>query len=201
MLSRKYRTTAVEQVTMTMPGIKLAYFYCSIANAESLDETAILGSLLAQLYQSPEMIMQKLDSSYRANGGQPKGLMPVRRLDVERLIELIVERIRDIENAYLFIDGLNECIDPELVLESLRNIVQSCPNNAVHLFVSSIDEKGIGPCMEEFLDLRAAALQDNHHDISLLIQASLETNPRLRRYNSVLQSEIKEALTHRAHGM
>ncbi len=184
-----------------MPGAKLAYFYCSTANAESLEETAILGSLLAQLYQSPEMIMQKLDSAYRANGGQPKGSTPVRRLDADRLIQLIVERIRDVESAYLFIDGINECVDPEIVLQSLRNIIQSCPNNAVHLFISSIDEKGIGPCMEKFSDIRAAALRYNHHDISLLIQASLETNPRLRRYNSLLKSEIQEALTHGAHGM
>jgi len=184
-----------------MPGAKLAYFYCSIANAESLDETALLGSLLAQLYQSSEIIMQKLDSSYRANGGQPKGSTPVRRLDAKRLIELIIERIRDSENVYLFIDGINECVDPEIVLQSIQNITRSCPDNAVHLFISSIDEKGIGPYMETFPDLRAAALRYNHHDISLLIQASLKTNPRLRRYNSLLKSEIQEALTHGAHGM
>jgi len=184
-----------------MPGAKLAYFYCSIANAESLEETAILGSLLAQLYQSPEMIMQKLDSSYRASGGQPKGSTPVRPLDAKRLIELIIERIRDIESAYLFIDGINECVDPETVLQLLQNITRSCPDNAIHLFISSIDEKGVGPCMETFPDLRAAALRYNHHDISLLIQASLERNPRLRRYNNLLKSEIKEALTHGAHGM
>lgn len=145
--------------------------------------------------------MQKLDSPYRDSGGQPKGSTPVRRLDTKRLIELIIERIRDIESTYLFIDGINECDDPEIVLQSLRNIIQSCPNSAVHLFVSSIDEKGIGPCMEKFSDLRAAAQRYNHHDVSLLIQASLQKNPRLRRYNSLLKSEIQEALTHGAHGM
>lgn len=184
-----------------MPGAKLAYFYCSVANAESLEQTAILGSLLAQLYRSPEMIMQKLDSPYRASGGQPKGSTPVRRLNPERLIELIIERIRDIEATYLFLDGINECDDPEVMLQSLRDIIQSCPNSAVHLFVSSIDEKGVGRCMENFSDLRAAAQRYNQVDISLLIQASLETNPRLRRYNNLLKSEIQEALTHGAHGM
>jgi len=184
-----------------MPGANLAYFYCSIANAESLEESAILGSVLAQLYQSSEMIMQNLAPLYRASGGQPKGSTPVQRLNAKRLIELITDRIRDVGSVYLFIDGINECVDPEIVLRSLQTISRSCTDNSVHLFISCIDEKGIGSFMETFSELRAAAMRYNHHDISLLIQASLETNLRLRRHNSLLKSEIQEALTHGAHGM
>ena len=185
------------------PTADLAYFYCSFTTSESLEEITVLGSLLSQLYQSAEKTIAALEPLYRGSGGQIKGSAQPRRLDAKQLAELIADHLSDAQNVYIFIDGVNECTDPESILTSLRNIIQSCENNAIHILISSIDEKGIGPCMEAFPDLKAVKLRQSHltTDIGLLIQASLESNPRLRRYSTQLKSDIQWALTHGAHGM
>ena len=190
-------------VRKDMPKADLAYFYCSFTTSESLEETTILGSILSQLYESAETSIATLELLYRTNGGQLKGPAQARRLDAKQLVELIIKHVRDAHGVFIFIDGINECTDPESILLSLQDIVRSCENNAVHILVSSIDEKGIGPCMEAFTDLITVNIRQSHltSDIGLLIQASLESNPRLRRYSAQLKADIQWALTHGAHGM
>ena len=190
-------------VRKDMPKADLAYFYCSFTTNESLEETTILGSILSQLYESAEMSIATLEPMYRTNGGQLKGPAQARRPEAKQLVELIIKHVRDAHDVFIFIDGINECNDPESILLSLQDIIRSCENNAVHVLVSSIDEKGIGPCMETFPDLITVNIRQSHltSDIGLLIQASLESNPRLRRYSAQLRADIQWALTHGAHGM
>lgn len=186
-------------------GVKVdfGYFYCSFASTESLEDTTILGSILLQLYQSSEVSLKGLEPLYRASGGQVKGSTQPNRIDAGRLVELIVKHVSKAQEVFLFIDGINECGDPESVLSSLRRIIESCSKVVIHLFLSSIDEKGIGSCLQAFPDVRVVILRQSqlHDDIGLLVKASLESNPRLRRYKEDLKSDIQWALTKGAHGM
>ncbi|KAL8830923.1 MAG: hypothetical protein Q9191_001158 [Dirinaria sp. TL-2023a] len=198
-------TAAVDAVSTGVPNACMAYFYCSFTASESLQETIILGSLLSQLYQSAEKtnIIAALEPLYTANGGQTKDSAQAWRLDAKQLAELIIDYLRDAKDVYIFIDGINECTDPESILLSLRNIIRSCEDLAIHAFLSSIDEKDIGPCVDAFPDLTTLKLRPGHlaDDIGLLIQTSLDSNPRLRRHSTQLKSDIQWALVHGAHGM
>ena len=197
------RTTAIDAVRSAKPKADIAYFYCSFINTESLEESVILGSLLSQLHQFTETSIEKLEPLYKASGGQIKSPSQPNRLDSKRLIEPIAEQICDAQDVYLFIDGINECEDPELVVSSLGKIIKLCPEVPIHIFISSIDEKGIGIYLEAFPDLRVIRVRQGllHEDIGLLIRSSLESNQRLRRYGKDLKSEIEWALTQGAHGM
>lgn len=181
----------------------MAYFYCSFTTSESLEETIVLGSLLSQLYRSAEKSVAALEPLYKASGGKIKGFAQARPPDAKQLAEMLIDHLCEAQDVYILIDGINECTDPDSILLSLQSIVQSCENLAIHVFVSSIDEKGIGACMETFPDLTTFKLRPSHldTDIGLLIQASLDSNPRLRRHSSQLKLDIQWALVDGAHGM
>lgn len=185
---------------LSMEGAKdcTAYFYCSFTDNESLDVTNILGSILAQLGGSTDMyekIKFKYDQESAKSFGKPQ------RMDADQIVPLIIERIRDRGHAFIFLDGVNECGDPEKVLTPLTTIANSCRN--VYMFISSINEKGIEDFLQQMPQLIIDTLHpwDIRNDIHMLVQANLETHPRLRQHTPRLKNEITLALTHGAQGM
>ena len=185
------------------PTTHLVYFYCSFANTESLEESAILGSLLIQLYQNPQLVVANLEPIYRTKKTQIGGSAQPKRLSNKDLLNLITEYIGQLKEVHILIDGINESVDLESILKSLEQIIHSCTDTVVHLFISSIDEKGIASILESFPDLRIEALRHHHlrSDIGLLVQQSLDTSSRLRRYDSELKLQIQLTLTEGALGM
>ena len=185
------------------PTIDLVYYYCSFANTQSLEESTILGSLLIQLFQNPQLAVTSLEPIYRTSESQIRGSAQPKQLSTKDLLNLITARISQLEEVYMLIDGINESVDPESILESLKQIIHSCASTVVHLFISSIDEKGIAPFLDSFPNLRAEALRhdDLRSDFGILVQESLDPNSRLRRYDSDLIAEIQWRLTQGALGM
>ena len=195
------RTTAIDAVRVEVPEAHLASFYCSFTERESLEESTILGSFLSQLYRSLELNIKKIEPLYQAS--QPESTSQVRRLDTQQLLDLLLESIGDHRTIYIFIDGIKECTNPESILISLGKLIQSCSNTSIHLFISSINEKGIEPCIEKLPELRVESLRERNlrEDIHLLVKATLESNARLRTHNAQLKADIEQALTRGAHGM
>lgn len=122
-------------------------------------------------------------------------------MDTDQTVTLIVERIKQLGHAFLFLDAVNECGNPDEILTPLKTILNLCDN--VHMFISSINEKGIADCMQQMPRLTIETLYSWYmtNDISMLVQANLETHPRLRYHTPQLKKEITLALTHGAQGM
>lgn len=183
-----------------MEGVKdsTAYFYCSFTDNKSLDVINILGSILAQLCGSNDMY-EKIKSRYDQEAVKSFG--KTQNMDADQIINLIIERIRDRGSAFIFLDAVNECSDPNEVLIPLKIIANSCNN--VHMFMSSINEKGIEECLQQMprLVIETLHLLDLTDDIDMLVQANLETHPRLRQHTPQLKKEIALALTDGAQGM
>lgn len=175
-----------------------AYFYCSFSDNESLDMVNILGSILAQLCGSPdkyEKIKSKFDRESKKSFGK------LEKMDADQSVPLIIERIREQGKTFVFVDAVNECSNPEEVLNPLKTIANSCDN--VHMFFSSINEKGIEDFLQQMPRLMIRALEPWHmmDDIHMLVQANLETHPRLRHHTPQLKNEITQALSCGAQGM
>lgn len=175
-----------------------AYFYCSFAENESLSVMNILGSILAQLCGSTDTY-EKINSRYDQESA--KCFSKPQHMDVDESVALIIERIRDRGRTFIFLDAVNECSDPEEVLSPLKTIANSC--DSVHVFMSSINEKGIEDCLQDMPRLIIATLhpRDIRNDINMLVQVNLETHPRLRYHTPQLKKEINLALTQGAQGM
>ncbi len=123
-----------------------------------------------------------------------------RKLGTDELVALIVEQI-SYEKTYIFVDGINECEDSFDILKFLKTIARS--PGLIRIFLSSIYEKDIQASLQEFPDLFTLTLRpiDITNDIRLLVQANLDSHPRLCHHSPALKMEITHALTEGAQGM
>ena len=197
------RTTIIDNLNAKGAIGSVIYYYCSFAVAETLVAKNILGSILAQICISDNVTLDELISSYKPNGGHGTGTLGSRTINEDRIVELIISSLRRRESLYILIDGLNECNDPQYIIERLSKIITACPTCSIHLFISSINEKDIDHTIEALPDVTTETLRPNdiQNDIRSLVLASLETDPRLRRHNAKLKEEIEWALTRGANGM
>ena len=197
------RTTIIDNLNPDAGIGSVIYYYCSFAVAESLVAKNIFGSILAQICTSDNLTLDELVSSYKHNGEHGTSTLGPRTIDEDRILELIISSLRRRESLYILIDGVNECNDPQYIIERLSKIIAACPTCSIHLFISSINEKDIDHIIEALPDVTTETLRpkDIQNDIRSLVLASLETDPRLRRHNAKLKEEIEWALTRGANGM
>ena len=196
-------TTTVESLIHLNDGrYRVAYFYCSFTDSESLDMVNILGSILAQLCEPEDKICEKLESLYDDRSGNRTG-NPI-RLTVNHLINLIIEHVQCLERAYILVDAVNECGDCHEVLQSFETIAKSSfTKTALHFFLCSINEKGIESSLQKMPNMTTETLgpRDIWNDVHLYVEANLETHPRLRQHHPELKAKIRLALTGSAQGM
>ncbi|KAL8785844.1 MAG: hypothetical protein Q9195_008468 [Heterodermia aff. obscurata] len=202
-LAKWDKTTTVDELARENVGGPLTYFYCSFANAESLRAENILGSILAQLCVDDSAMLKQFESLLLRNQKASKGAPKTRHLEEEETADLIIQCLQTRKSIYIVLDGINECEDPQSILQWLSKIITSCANCVVRLFVSSINEKDIEAAIETLPNLTTEALRqgDTRNDIRSLVLANLESDPRLRRHNPELKGEIDRALTKGAKGM
>ena len=200
-MTSTYRTTAVENIRSGLDkNDRLAYFYCSFSDNESLDVNNILGSILSQICHPNDSVYRKIENIF---GEKSKGVTgKPQRLKTNEVLQHIVEQCQDKNRCYIFIDAVNECSNPHDVLTCLESIVTD-PSICVQAFISSINEKDIEEMIQSMPNLSIETLneQEMRNDIHMLIKASLETHPRLRKYPLQLKENIFQALASRAQGM
>ena len=122
------------------------------------------------------------------------------KLDASTLVEFIIEQTLD-KKTYIFIDGVNECEDLFDILKSLETIARS--KSPIRMFFSSINENGIEAYLQHMPDLHELTLSQKYNtsDIEMLVQANLNTHPRLCHHIPALKEEVTFALTAGAQGM
>jgi hypothetical protein len=93
--------------------------------------------------------------------------------------------------TFIFIDGLNECAEPAVVLSWLKTLVNT--TRRVHIFLSSINEKGIEDELRDVKSLTIDTLETTRigGDIILLIYASLEAHPRLKMHRQRSEKKLR----------
>lgn len=142
-------TTTIETTIHKNDGHdRVAYFYCSFTDSESLGTANILGSILAQLCKPEDKICKKLESLYDERLGSRTG-KPI-RLTVDHLINLVIELDQCLERVHILVDAVNESGNWYNISQSFESITKSLSDQAaLHLFISSINEKGIDRSMQK----------------------------------------------------
>ncbi len=155
---------------------------------------------MAQLCGSTETY-EKVEATYDRNFAKSFGKLKVDKLKNDQLADLIIERIKRQGRTFIFLDAVNESINPYEILSFLVTISKSCDN--AYVFISSINEKGIEECLQQMPRSIIETLQqmDMRNDINMLVQASLRDHPKLHLHTPELKQEITLALTHGAQGM
>ena len=177
----------------------VAFFYCSFSDDQSLHIEIILGSLLAQTLLPTDPAYERAKSAY--NKLRSKSLGKTIRLEPTTLIDLLRMQAESRGHLFILIDGINECVFPYELLSSVETLASSICG--IRVLFSGIDEKGIGSRLSSFPGLIVQSVRPSSvkPDISLHVQTTLSTHPRLRQLPASLKDEIMHALTQGAQGM
>lgn len=197
---KRHRTTILEEMLSELgERDKLAYFYCSFSDSESLDPINILGSILAQLCSPEECIRGTVGELYEKN---TKAFGKPQRLGSEKLVELILQQINDDHRTLIFLDAINECGSSHAILSNIESLLTRS-GARIHICLSSINERDIEDHLQKLPNLYVKNLEQQEMtiDINILVCDYLENHSRLKQHSRKLKDEIISALTQGAQGM
>ena len=105
------------------------------------------------------------------------------------------------QHVYIIIDALDECTQRQRLLCWIKEII-SLRIQQLHLLATSRSEQDIGHCLRSLeiaeVDM-ASGVVDN--DIQSYLEWMLHEDVSLRKWNEVVQNEIKVTLLNGAKGM
>ncbi|KAL2834784.1 ankyrin repeat-containing domain protein [Aspergillus pseudoustus] len=172
----------------------IAYFFCQQDTLNSMQAQTVFASLARQLLHSVADLAPASDF-IRENP----------HTDTENLLELLTKTLPQNYQAYIVLDGLDDCKDGErtLLLEALRGL-QSRVHLSLCISVRSEVSENLKLSYYGFRKLSMFSLPDRNPDIVDFIQLELERcleTGRLRVNDPSLVLDIREKLTQGAEGM
>lgn len=178
------------------PSRSLAYFYFDFNDPSRRTPDAMLRSLISQLIMQRESVPAEWDSLFFANGD--------RQPTIEELLSIVREMMqKPQEGGFLVVDALDECVDSKAAGDVLDKI-DRWDIEGWWLFVTSRkNAPGLGT--ELFFNgaVFSIPVWRVRNDIHLYIQQRLDSDPKLRRWQSRpdLKDEIRETIANKAEGM
>ena len=103
-------------------------------------------------------MLERCESLLSRNRNASKGAPKCRHLEEGETTDLIIQALETREILYIVLDGINECEDPQSILQWLSKVMTSCAHCVVRLFISSINEKDIGKSFSESFLSRSFAV-------------------------------------------
>lgn len=171
------------------------FYYCSHQNARSQHLTGILSCFIGQLARQNEECLSMIQAKFEPY--EHMSTPPWVSNDYD-LTALLVSMFLCFDEISIIIDGIDECLDPSLVSETLARL---CETPTVRLLVSSREEHHIKCSLVDFQSVSIAA---ESQDLRLFVPAEIETRrkkQKLRIRNPDLKDEMIEKLVNGAHGM
>ena len=165
--------------------IAVACFYVDFAAREEQSPTNMLGSLLKQIVGGLERIPEEISRIFQ----DYKKVIGGRGLRVPEIVKLL-QAVTSLQPTFICVDALDECAEAHRseVLDSLRQILTSCPNT--RLFLTG--RHHIRGEITRHLVGRVATLyiKPNHDDIAGYIRLRLSKDTSLDAMDGGLEAEI-----------
>ncbi len=173
----------------------MAYFYCDVSDAKKRNVNDILSSLVVHLLAWQPSNHSLLD---REHEDCMNGLsLP----SDDKLQEALRELISSFEISFILIDGLDECLDWEEVLEFIK-IIHGWGLWQCHLLVTSRKEQQIVKSMVSMypleIDMSQMPVDD---DIGKYIDFMLNSCSELKEWGLEEKALIRKYLSAKAKGM
>jgi hypothetical protein len=174
--------------------VALAYHYCDFANSSTLDPSKIMGSLVRQLAQQMDAISSEIQNMYNKFSGQPPQLHKL-----FEVLDCIAKQT--FEMTYLVIDGLDECLNRQLVLDGIRQLCKASDHTkSLKVLLSSRPEYDIRQALST---TPAFSIEPRHIELDMetLVRAELAEMQNLRAMPLSVQESLISDLMKRADGM
>jgi hypothetical protein len=167
------------------------YYYFDFSNPMKQNVANLLYSFLAQL--STTNLYPEIRNLYESCG---RGTQDA---TVNQLCDTLISVVRQIDQAYVIIDALDECSELNLLLDVVQRLHE---RDRVNLMLTSRRKPEIESVLIGLMDY-TVSIEDKvvDADINLHIQRCLRTDPELNIWNEDLKITMIETLTSKAHGM
>ncbi|PHH75039.1 hypothetical protein CDD80_2656 [Ophiocordyceps camponoti-rufipedis] len=126
------------------------------------------------------------------------GLLQARTNHLVTVLEAIVQ---ELGGAYLVLDALDECIDRDELLGIVQAIVTSSSGD-FRVFLTSRQLPDIAAVLDPLVTVSLEAVAETvDRDIDLFVRHQVQSHPKLSRWQSEVQDEIRDSLVKGAGGM
>lgn len=189
--------------------VTLAYYYFNFNNQSTSTVDAMLRSLVAQLSSwkgdPPSALKSCAYDLFATTRYHHNGLALYRegiaQPSTADLVGMLTGILRELDQVYLVLDGLDECSDEPELIEVLGDIL-SLNVNGLHVFLSSRHNQEIRNALELSIlyevEVKTKVVEE---DIVQYIRHQLSTHPKLKRWITRFGVKIEDALTQGSQGM
>ncbi|RSL54786.1 hypothetical protein CEP53_007326 [Fusarium sp. AF-6] len=187
------------QRTQTKSGTAVGYFFCTYRDTLTFTANNILSSLCSQLALQDETAYGILEAYHdELQSNQIRGLPTT-----PGLVQTLYTMCKIFTQAYLIVDGLDECGDEvESTVNDLVSLSLADANHNIHLFLLSRDEFIIR--QQTMPQFHWIEIEAHTEDVQLYVATELEQRIRkkkLRLRDMALKDEILAKLVEGARGM
>ena len=197
------RSLAIENVTNEYKNCSekvVSYFYFKdIQRHQPVDMLrSIIVQLCAKAATIPEDVARILQNSYQIQAYPNK-------TDLIKMLSMLAE---DLDQAYIFIDALDECMNRDVLFKLLSDTFNACGSSHLSWFVSSRDlvefrREILGTCTAQVSigNYEKAGDHANAEDIRRFVEASIADRHYLKIQTDDVKEKIANTLTEKAGGM
>ena len=178
----------------TFPNEHVLYFFCKSTDTDKNNATAVIRSLLYQLYKSTKDleahirlaadIEQALDKSGKRQA-----------VDFAPIWAIFSDNVKSVSSAFIIVDALDECHDAEQLIQGLRSVSSS---DLIKVVVTSRKEAALFALLRSNLSLEITA-EDVDSDIAAYVEAKVLGSPRLS--HTMIRDRVIARLSNGHSGM
>ena len=179
--------------------ISLAYFFCSFTDQQSEDPENVLGAILAQICDANPSFWTKVEERYA--GEKPQYQNQPQRLQVDKLVSLIMECSEQFSKTFLFLDALNESKSSSRIVQVLLQMISK--TTSIYIMITSTEElgAGLGPIPATIVTMDEQGLaSDIGYYIDTRLQHHDDLHDDLRNIPAALKGNIRSTLQGGAQG-
>ena len=150
------------------------YFFCKSLDADKNNATAILRSLLFQLYKLTQeqgtqtMLTANIEKVMDESGKR-------QAVDFAPIWTIFADHVKCSSATIIVLDALDECQDAEQLLQAMKSLL---PSKLIKIIVTSRKEAHLFTQLRSSLSLEITA-EDIHSDIVAYVEAKVLGSPRL----------------------
>lgn len=185
----------------------LAYFYFQFSDKDTSTVDMMLRSLISQLSSwkrsPPKTLEYHASLHFRGSRYYPRINYKdgVSRPSTNELIGILHDITKELGEAFLVIDGLDECADQESLLDTVKTILEWNVECLHIIFIGRFDHELDTTMKARNVPVVEVKIQVVDKDIQLFIQERLASHPKLHKWPPKSRAEIQRSLTNGSQGM
>ena len=179
----------------------LFYFYVDESNQYAVNKEYLYRSLLRQLYSRKGRLPSFLEDLYSLYG--PEGQLKHRAIPIRRLEVKLQRTLRDLDDVFIVLDGLDECDESGGYEEMVGfiSLMLNLARNRIHIIAFSRDLERIRYSFEGFNATTITINGDSlGSDLQMALRHQLRSQRKLARWPTSLKKTVETSLLSQASG-